>query len=539
MWLHPPLGEAVGIPLMLAGYFTAGLLFLRGARRYDGRERLAWTLIGSACALAAVGILAVGLAVTVGYDVPAFGPLDIFFIVAYLLNLAGMWVLPHLGGGPIHRLRVFIDGLVGAVAVGLVSWVWFLDRILAEMRSAPPWEVVIGSLYPLIDVATLIVVVVVTLRRSTLRFDPRVLLIGLGFVAQAVADLLYLQRGAGATFTEAEPFYPLFLVAVSLFVIAALMLQNRPPVREYAERRTPWWAMVAPYGAALAMIGLMVARVLRDTEMDVQTIELLVGSILVVVLIIVRQTLAIRETRELVEAQRSALVSSISHELRTPLTAMVGFLEILSDHDHRPTPEVRNELIGIVNHQANYMARIVSDLVMLNRANPELGLQERNQDVLTVVTSAIASLDAESGTGVQTEIAPGLVGRFDRDRIHQVLVNLLTNAARYGGPTRLVVAREEAGTLVIEVHDDGEGVPRRYELMIWDRFERGAHRYNATVPGSGIGLALVAMLVKAHGGSVQYRRSERLGGACFAVYLPDRASQSVTSMLEPVGPRDP
>src|SRR5690606_21726810 len=198
----------------------------------------------------------VGVAVVAGYELPAFGRLDIFFIVAYLAILAGLWVLPHLSAGPIHRLRVFIDGLVGAVAVALVSWVWFLEDILAEMRSAPPWEVVIGSAYPLIDVATLIVVTVVTLRRSTLRFDPRVLLIGAGFVAQAVADLLYLQRGAGASFSDAEPFYPLFLVAVSLFVIAALMLQNPPPPREYAERRTPWWAMAAPYGAALAMMAL-------------------------------------------------------------------------------------------------------------------------------------------------------------------------------------------------------------------------------------------------------------------------------------------
>src|SRR5690606_245101 len=153
VWLHPPVGESVGIPFMLLGYLTAGVLFLRGARGYGGRERLAWTLIGTACILATVGILAIGVAVVAAYEVPAFGPLDIFFIVAYLANLAGLWVLPHLSGGPIHRLRVFIDGLVGAVAVALVSWVWFLEDILTEMRSAPPWEVVIGSAYPLIDVA--------------------------------------------------------------------------------------------------------------------------------------------------------------------------------------------------------------------------------------------------------------------------------------------------------------------------------------------------------------------------------------------------
>src|SRR5690606_29314158 len=295
-----------------------------------------------------------------------------------------------------------------------VSWVWFLEDILAEMRSAPPWEVVIGSAYPLIDVAPLIVATVVTLRRSTLRVDPRVLLIGAGFVAQAVADLLYLQRGAGASFSDAEPFYPLFLVAVSLFVIAALMLQNPPPPREYAERRTPWWAMAAPYGAALAMMALMVVRIRRETTaLELETVELLVGSVIVVVLIIVRQSLAIRETRELVEAQRSALVSSISHELRTPLTAMVGFLDILADPGQQMDPEARQELIGIVNQQANYMARIVSDLVMLNRANPDLGLEEKVHDVKEVVKAAVSSLDVDSSSGVRVEVQAGLAGYFD------------------------------------------------------------------------------------------------------------------------------
>jgi K+-sensing histidine kinase KdpD len=103
-----------------------------------------------------------------------------------------------------------------------------------------------------------------------------------------------------------------------------------------------------------------------------------------------------------------------------------------------------------------------------------------------------------------------------------------------------VVAKRVGDDLVLEVHDDGPGVPKRYEILIWDRFERGAHRYNAAIPGSGIGLALVSMLVRAHDGTVGYRRSERLGGACFSVVLPGRA-RTVAQIpnLEPVGRRDP
>ncbi|MGA7272308.1 MAG: HAMP domain-containing sensor histidine kinase [Acidimicrobiia bacterium] len=521
-WAQDSLGEVLGIPLMFVGYGVASWLYVRGSRAFDGRERLAWTLIGGAFLLGAIGVATVAVAFGLGFDIPAFGPLDLIFISAYVANLAGMWVLPHLQGGPIRRARIFIDGLVGAVSLAVVGWVWFLRDILEQVGQASPFQVAVGSAYPLIDLATLIVVVMVTLRRSTLRFDPRVLLIGAGFVAQAVADLLYLHRGLGESFSGAHPVYPLFLLGIVFYLMAGLILDSHPREREYAERSTPWWAMVAPYGAAVVLVSTSVVRVIGENH-EAGTVELFVGAVIVVSLVILRQALAIRETRELVEQQRSALVSSISHELRTPLTAMVGFLEILVDPDQHIETRARNEMLEIVTYQASYMARIVSDLVMLNRSKPDITLHQDLVDVDSVVKSAIAALDIDTGPGVSMNIEPGLAGFFDRDRIQQILVNLLTNAARYGGPRRLVTAYRDGNDLHIEVHDDGEGVKKRYELLIWERFERGAHRYDAGTPGSGVGLAIVDMLARAHNGVARYRRSEILGGACFSVDLPGRA----------------
>jgi signal transduction histidine kinase len=82
------------------------------------------------------------------------------------------------------------------------------------------------------------------------------------------------------------------------------------------------------------------------------------------------------------------------------------------------------------------------------------------------------------------------------------------------------VAKVENRDLIFEVHDNGAGVPTRFEAMIWQHFERGAHRLDAIKPGLGIGLSIVQAVAESHGGRADYRASERLGGACFSLTIP-------------------
>ena len=134
---------------------------------------------------------------------------------------------------------------------------------------------------------------------------------------------------------------------------------------------------------------------------------------------------------------------------------------------------------------------------------------------------------------VTTEIDPDLTAVVDDDRLVQILVNFISNAQRYGGDRCLVVARADSTRMVIEVHDSGPGVPKKYELTIWERFERGPNRYNASIPGSGIGLAMVRTIAEAHGGRVGYRQSERLGGACFSIDLPGIVGKIEPTVMAP------
>jgi signal transduction histidine kinase len=213
-------------------------------------------------------------------------------------------------------------------------------------------------------------------------------------------------------------------------------------------------------------------------------------------------------------------VASVSHELRTPLTAIVGYLTLLDDNGDEFPEDARREMISEATGEARHMSRLVNDLVMLARgSSTHLPLEIAEVPMSSIVTSALRNVDAD-GTRIDEELAQDANVRVDADRVQQALTNLLSNAVRYGGDEIILDTKLEERDLVVEVHDNGPGVPTRYQTNIWNRFERGAHRLNAAAPGLGIGLAIVKAVAVSHGGSAHYVDSERLGGACFTLVLP-------------------
>ncbi len=511
------LAAPIGI---FAGSTAAGFVFIRKAGQVDSGERRAWTLVGVAFAIGSMGVVVLALQVLMTGDAPTYGPIDLAFLTSYALIVTGFALLPHTAGDQLRRARIGVDGLIGATSIAALFWVLVLSDALTGLADAPVWERMIGLLYPLADVAILIGIMIVILRRSSYRFDPRLALFAAGGVFYIVADVSFTVDGIGASLADAEPLYEGYLLAVATFLVTALIVDIQPQPREYADRLTPLWTLLAPYTAALVLVGVLAIR-LADSHVDSGDRVLLVATLLVALLVIGRQALAIRENRIMVEQHRTDLVTSISHELRTPLTAMVGFLSILH-YNEVSGPDERAELIGVVHHQANYLERIVEDLLLLADGDPSgMSLTIGATDVRATIEHAL-NATAINHDRVTVKAPPGMVAHVDPERLEQVLVNLITNADRYGGDRCLIRAYPRGGTLVLEVHDAGSGVPKKHELVIWDRFERGPNRYNATTPGTGIGLAVVKAIAEAHGGKVGYRRSEELSGSCFWIELPGR-----------------
>lgn len=520
-FVEKELASALLAASAVIGLATGAILIFTRSGSLPRNECNAWRWFGVGIGVAAVGIAVHAVTWMIASDVPVYGPIDLFWIAGYFIGIVGLARLPHATGSTWQRVRLLLDGLIGAVAVGALLWATTLRDLTSSLGQEGRLGQVIGSAYIILDALVLVVLMIVVVRRSTYRFDLRLVFIATAAVAQGIGDVAFLTSGIGRSFIEAEPVYPLNILAVTLFAATGAIIAHQPAAREYAARvKTPAWAVVLPYSFAAIMVALLIFQV-PTGSLSPDSVGLFYATLTIGALVVVRQAVAIRENRRLVEDQQTALVASISHELRTPLTAMVGFLELL-DSGEISDEEEQSEMTTIVNQQATYLSRVVSDLVMLasdSIAKMDLEIEPTAVDGLAWGAVNAAAVDS---SGVTVDADTSIVAYLDKGRMQQALANFLANAVRYGGDRILVVASADGGDLMLEVHDDGRGVPRKYELLIWEKFERGPNRLNATIPGSGIGLAVANAIAKAHGGAAGYRRSTRLGGACFWMRLPGR-----------------
>jgi signal transduction histidine kinase len=221
----------------------------------------------------------------------------------------------------------------------------------------------------------------------------------------------------------------------------------------------------------------------------------------------------------LLDRQRDDLVASVSHELRTPLTGIQGYARLLTESWEAFAEQDRRQMVATIADEGDHLGRIVTDLIDVARDRLQ-NVQLQKGPIATADLAREVIAAAASGRQIDIALDENIVVMADLDRVRQVLANLLTNAIRYGRSRILVTINSRYGMAWFAVHDDGPGVPAKHQHEIWERFERGAHKFDATVPGSGIGLSVARDLVLAHGGTIGYRISDLLGGACFEFSIP-------------------
>src|SRR5690606_37669913 len=229
---------------------------------------------------------------------------------------------------------------------------------------------------------------------------------------------------------------------------------------------------------------------------------------------------AMADSLERLERNRTNMVADVAHELRTPLTVMRGRLEALEDG---VTPLELSEVHDL-HAQVLVLSRLVEDLRVLSLADAgKLSLELQDVELSELAHSVVSGFQVtarERGIALSVEAAPGVVTTGDRDRLTQVMVNLVDNAMRItpaGGSVSVVVTATPDGPL-FEVRDSGPGIPAGSERRIFERFVRTDDGRARADGGSGLGLAIVNSIVELHNGTVRAWNSAA-GGAVFSVQL--------------------
>jgi signal transduction histidine kinase len=238
------------------------------------------------------------------------------------------------------------------------------------------------------------------------------------------------------------------------------------------------------------------------------------------------------ESVRMLQADRDRLrefVADVSHELRTPIAALRTFTEL--QRDGAVDDAQRAEFLVRSTEQISRLEWLSTNLLDLSRIDSGIFPLDMRwgdlRDPVRSVVEAHSEMAEQRGVSLVSEVpvSPVMV-RFDRERILQLLTNLVGNALKFtpsGGEVVVQLADREEDA-VLEVRDSGPGIPEAEQPLVFDRFFRGTNVGEARASGSGLGLAIARSIVEMHGGSIAV--ASALGrGSTFTVTLPRRAAE--------------
>jgi Na+/proline symporter/signal transduction histidine kinase len=232
-----------------------------------------------------------------------------------------------------------------------------------------------------------------------------------------------------------------------------------------------------------------------------------------------------RRLREL-DRLKDDFVSTVTHELRTPLTSMRAFAEILLDNPDLPQPQ-RDRFLHIVVEEIERLTRLINqvlDLSKIESGRAEWDIAEVDlAEVVEESATATAQLLADRKAKLQVRLPKELPSvPADRDRVKQVLLNLLSNAAKFCDDERGRVAVElavEDGAVRVDVRDNGPGIDPEDQEVIFDRFRQGGQTVTERPPGTGLGLPISREIIRQLGGEL-WVESAPGEGSTFSFVLP-------------------
>ncbi len=229
------------------------------------------------------------------------------------------------------------------------------------------------------------------------------------------------------------------------------------------------------------------------------------------------------------EKNREEFLAIVSHDLRSPLTSLKGFVEVLLGGEYDSQERLR-EYLEILDSEADRMISLINDLLDLGRL--ESGKMTMNMEMVQLEELAAYALNSMKGLAARKGVSlifnrqgtETMAVLADRRRLLQVLVNLLSNAIQFTpeGSSVETLVRREGGSVLVEVLDEGPGVPPEERELIFEKYHQAERTTSGRSKGSGLGLAIVKKIIDLHGGSIRLEGREGRHGSSFIMIMEAR-----------------
>jgi signal transduction histidine kinase len=221
-------------------------------------------------------------------------------------------------------------------------------------------------------------------------------------------------------------------------------------------------------------------------------------------------------------ALRADFVSLVSHELRSPMAAVIGSARTLQARWRELAPEQRESFLALIADETTRLAALIGDVLDTSRIEAgTFSYTFTDVDIAELVRDTVATAQVgQDEVRLQASVTGTLRRvRGDRERLRQVLQNMIENAVKYSpvGAEVGVSARPENGLVRVDVRDEGPGIPLEHQKLIFEKFGRAAN--TAGTPGTGLGLFIARSIAEAHGGELTVRSTPD-HGATFTLVLP-------------------
>jgi signal transduction histidine kinase len=275
---------------------------------------------------------------------------------------------------------------------------------------------------------------------------------------------------------------------------------------------------------SVGMISVVRAEANAFTPEDVELLSLLgrfVGTAVQNIRAYDAERTTVEELRRL-SALRADFVSLVSHELRSPMATVIGSARTLQQRWRELAPDQRDSFLALIADETARLATLIGDVLDTSRIEAgTFSYTFGDVDIAELVREVASGAEVgQDEVPVRVTVGAAIPTiRGDRERLRQVLANLVDNAVKYspsGSPVE-IEATAQNGTLVVAVRDRGPGVPAEDQRLIFEKFGRA--KGGRSVPGTGLGLFIARSIAEAHGGTLDVQSSPD-EGATFRLTLP-------------------